>query len=212
MEKKTTWTSYRDPQKRKPPVYISLHTYSMSHHSVLPHVVHLQCRLCVHAHVAHNQEAPEASGLVFDSMLSEWLISQCFDLLQLLELCLVRAWIWHTFTEYNVAALYLLFFFFQFSFWKDIMFQVLKFWYRTWLFYTHTWIDFTIRRSLNEKQKCNVLYYCNFCMGIIELLLLLLDFPSALSLLCDSSKHSGSSIDALKLFLKHESCWCTKTM
>lgn len=43
---------------------------------------------------------------VFDSMLSEWLISQCFDLLQLLELCLVRALDLTHFTECNVAALY----------------------------------------------------------------------------------------------------------
>lgn len=69
----------------------------MSRYSILLHVVHLQCRLCIRAHVApaydmHKEEvAPEESGLVFDSMLSEWLISQCFDLLQLLEVCLVRA-------------------------------------------------------------------------------------------------------------------------
>ncbi len=53
--------------------------------------------------------SPEASGLVFDRMLSEWLISQCFDLLQLLELCLVRALDLTHFTEYNVAALYSVF-------------------------------------------------------------------------------------------------------
>lgn len=50
--------------------------------------------VCPHVHM-HNtctkkQSLPKRRDL-FDSMLSEWLISQCFDLLQLLELCLVRA-------------------------------------------------------------------------------------------------------------------------
>lgn len=85
------------------------------------------------------------SGFVFDRMLSEWLISQCFDLLQLLELCLVRAWIWHTLQIIMWLHYIQCFFFFQFYFfffflfWKDVfMFKVLKFWYHTWLFYTRS--------------------------------------------------------------------------
>lgn len=48
-------------------------------------------------------------GLVFDDMLSECLISQCFDLLQLLDRSLVRAWIWHTLPIITWRALYSVF-------------------------------------------------------------------------------------------------------
>lgn len=63
------------------------------------------------AHVAHtyhvHKEAvtPEGSGLVFDSMPSEWLISQCFDLLQLLEFLFGKSLDLIHFTENSVAAL-----------------------------------------------------------------------------------------------------------
>ena len=116
-----------------------------------------------HVHTTCTKKPWLPSGLVFDRMLSEWLISQCFDLLQLLELCLVRAWIWHTlqiimwlhYTQCFFFFCVFFFFFFQFSFWRDIFFlcfKVLQFWYHTWLFYT---TNFTIRHLLNEKKKKN---------------------------------------------------------
>ncbi len=106
------------------------------------------CTLHVQTTCTEKQRLP--SALVFDSMLSEWLISQCFDLLQLLELCLVRAWIWHTLQIIMWLRSIQCFFCFQFSFWKDMfMLRVLQFWYHTRLFYTQMWIDFTIRHLLN---------------------------------------------------------------
>lgn len=116
------------------------------------------------------------SGLVFDSMLSEWLISQCFDLLQLLELCLVRAWIWHTLQIIMWLHYIQCFFFFQFFLLKHFYVESIKSFDTTHAYFTPSWVHFTIRRLLNLKQKKMQLYFCNFCMDIIDLLWLSLFF------------------------------------
>lgn len=86
-EEKTANILHRFTQKETgSTVYIRVHT-------VCPFTASSFISSAARAHVHRDAEAPEASGLVFDSMLSEWLISQCFDLLQLLEVCLVRAWV-----------------------------------------------------------------------------------------------------------------------
>ena len=115
-------------------VYIHTHTHTPTHthgtswYSILRHIVHLRAYVHMsHVHTTCTKKPWLPSGLVFDRMLSEWLISQCFDLLQLLELCLVRAWIWHTlqiimWLHYTQCFLFFFFcfFFFQFCFWRDI--------------------------------------------------------------------------------------------
>lgn len=63
---------------------------------------HPQCSLCICVHVARKKAV---LGLVLDSMLSEWLISQCFGLLWEPDLSFMSAWIWTHFAHYNVAAL-----------------------------------------------------------------------------------------------------------
>lgn len=182
------------------------HTDRISCDSIVPHIIHLQCRLCIRAHVAHAYHvhkavAPEASGLVFDSMLSEWLISQCFDLLQLLEVCLVRAWIWHTLRSIMWLHYILCFFFFQFSFWKNIfMFKVLKFWYHT--YFTHAVMNRLYNQAFVElKTKMQCVILLQFLYGYYWIVIIItFRFFSALSLLFDSNKHSGSSINALIFF------------
>lgn len=114
---------------------VYIHTYSMSHYSILLHVVH-DVHTCTCSTCTEKQWLP--LGLVFDSMLSEWFISQCFDLLQLLDLSLVRAWIWHTLPIITWLRYIPCFFFFQFSFWNDFFFfNVSSITVLIWLFYTH---------------------------------------------------------------------------
>lgn len=128
--KKTTTTSYVDSHKMK---QVLLFT---SVHTVCPIIASsfMLFMMCIRVHVPRAQRSSGSHwASLFDSMLSEWLISQCFDLLQLLDLSLVRAWIWHTLPIITWLRYIPCFFFFQFSFWNNIlfffMFQVLQFWY-----------------------------------------------------------------------------------
>lgn len=83
----------------------------VSHSSVLRRVARLR-RLCtceliprVWGGGGNRRWAPV--GLLFDSMLSEWLISQRFDLLQLLEPQFGASLDLTHLTDYDVAALYI---------------------------------------------------------------------------------------------------------
>ena len=189
------------------------HTHGTSWYSILRHIVHLRAYVHMsHVHTTCTKKPWLPSGLVFDRMLSEWLISQCFDLLQLLELCLVRAWIWHTlqiimWLHYTQCFLFFFFcfFFFQFCFWRDIFLLCLKYYsFDTTLgYFTHT--DFTIRRLLSEKKRKRRMQrgiFLQFLYGYYWLVIMItfsfsfFFFFPALSRLFDSNKHSGSSINA----------------
>lgn len=143
-------------------------------------------------------------GLVFDDMPSECLISQCFDLLQLLDRSLVRAWIWHALPTITWRALYsvfpLLFLLPLFSFWNDILYGGVTL--LLWLLYTH---EKTLESGIcwmNTTKQNNVLHLATRGWILLTCFHLSVFF---LHCLFDSNT-LDLPLMLRNLFFKHESC------